>query len=292
LIIYLNGRFTRRDEAGIDPLERGVLLGEGVFETMRAESGQLLHADRHHARMSQGAQRLGLAWTMTAPIFRDVCQQVIDANALSEARVRATLLAPAQDGTPGSGETGAPPTLMIFALPLAAPEVLARLATPWKLHVASFPANHRSPLAGIKSTSYLPHLLARREAVANSADEALLLNTDGAVAECAMANIFVVRTDGTILTPRVEDGALPGIMRGEILRIAAELGIPSLEAAISRDDLPRAAEVFATNVIQQIVPVSSIEGTWNGGAPGPVTSRLFAAYRASVATHLEAIRLG
>lgn len=285
MIIYLNGRFTRRDEAGIDPLERGVILGEGVFETMRAESGQLLHADRHHVRMAHGARTLGLAWTMTAPTFRDVCQQVIDANKHSEARVRATLLAPAQEGSP--------PTLIIFAVALPGPEILAQLSTkPSKLRVASTPTNHRSPLAGIKSTSYLAHLLARREAVEHGADEALLLNTDGAVAECAMANIFIVRKDGAIATPRMEDGALPGIMRSEVLRIAGVLGISALEATITRDDLSRAAEVFTTNAIQQIHPVSVIEGIWGGAPFGPVTNRLFEAYRASVTNHLEAIRRG
>lgn len=292
MIIYLNGRFTRRDEAGIDPLERGVLLGEGIFETMRAESGQLLHAERHHARMSHGAHRLGLAWTMTAPTYRDVCQQVLDANGLSEARVRATLLAPAQDGTPASGDIGAPPTLMIFAVPLGSPEVLARLPSPWKLRIASWPVNHRSPLSGIKSTSYLGNLLARREAVASGADEALLLNTDGVVAECAMANIFVVRADGSIVTPCIEDGALPGVMRAEVLRLAAALGLPISVATITRDDLALAAEVFATNAIQQIVPVSAIEGVWSGTSPGPTTSQLFAAYRSGVANAIEAIRRG
>ncbi len=290
MILYLNGRFIERDDAGIDPLERGFLLGHGAFETLRAEEGQPLHFGAHAARLASSLLFLRMQQGPGEGELREICEQVLDANGLEFARIRITVAAGASDGSPRAVDAQSPPTVLVYALALAR-DACRQLPLPECLSIASFPLNERSPLAAAKCTGYSERLLARAEAIAGGAEDALLLNTQGRVAEAAMANVFVVRADGVLATPPTAEGALGGVMRAQILSIARELGFESAEAPVTLRDLEDAREVLLTNVIRQVVPVRAVGG-WrmSATAPGPMAKGLHAAYRIRVAGEIESLR--
>lgn len=290
MIVYLNGRFVDRDDAGIDPLERGFLLGHGAFETVRVEEGQPLHFGAHSARLGRSLEILRMPPGPGEGELREICEQVLDANGLEFARLRITVAAGASDGSPRLADAESPPTVLVHAVGLRR-ESCRQLAVAESLAIASCPVNERSPLCAAKTTSYAERLVARGEAIAGGAEDALMLNTRGRVAEAAMGNVFVVRGDGVLATPAVGEGALPGVMRGALLALARELGFEVVEGAVEVGDLENAREVMVTNVIRQVVPVRAV-GSWRMSctAPGPMAKGLHAAYRLAVGREVEALR--
>ena len=290
--IYLNGRFLDHGDAALDPLDRGVLLGDGLFETIRCEEGQLLYHVGHFARLARGARILEIPWNLSNEELLALCQQCLDANNLKHARLRITLTRGEYFGSPEISAPGTAPTLLIHAQSLVQETLEAQRARGWSAHVVNFPINHRSPLAQVKSTSYQEHLLARREARRHQADEGILLNTDGLLAEGAMSNIFIVR-GSEVLTPPVEDGALPGITRLKVGIVALRLGIGYRETSLTLEDLLKADEAFCTSAITEVMPLVMVSGKAIGeGIPGPAAARIFAALRADVTDYLRAMRRG
>lgn len=260
--IWLNGEIV--DAKGvIDADDRGVTLGDGIFETLAVIDGMPLRVERHLARLTSGAEFLGMPVPTDARALNDAARALCRAEAVSEGSVRITLLrGPAPRGVQ---PPDAPrPTLMI-----AAASGTVGHAIPVRAIVATCTRrNDLSPLAGVKSTNYLDAILATREARGAGADDAILLNTRGTVAEAAAANIFCV-TGGHLITPPVADGALPGIMRACVMETETVT-----ERGVSVDDLKSADEVFLTSSLG-IRPVLRIDGNAVGdGTPGPVAARL------------------
>jgi branched-chain amino acid aminotransferase len=179
---------------------------------------------------------------------------VLSANSLNEGSLRLT-------ATRGSGPRGiAPPldprpTLLITAAPAAPPPVPAACIVATRTR-----RNEHSPLAAVKSLNALDSILARQEARERGADDAILLNTAGRVAEATAANVFAI-VEGRLLTPPVPDGALPGVMRAEVLARGA------IEASLTRDDLLRAEAIFLTSSLG-IRPVCRIDGHERPVEPG------------------------
>lgn len=247
----------------IDADERGVLLGDGIFETLAVLDGRPLRLAAHVARLQVGASVLGIPLTADALMLEIAVRAVAEIESVHEGSARITLLrGPAPRGvlpplTPR-------PTLLVTAAtgPLGN-------ATPLTAIVAtSTRRNERSPLAGIKSTNYLDAILARAEAAQAGADEAILLNTRDAVAEATAANVFCV-IDGEIVTPPCSDGALPGIMRAMVM--AAETVV---ERTLGVAELHRAQEIFLTSSLS-IRSVVRLDGVAVGsGVAGPVAARL------------------
>jgi branched-chain amino acid aminotransferase len=260
--VSLNGVVMEAAEARIDPADRGFTLGDGVFETIVVRRNAVRHLAAHLARLRAGAGLLGIPLPGDDPHIANMIGAVIGANGVKECAVRVTL-------TRGPGVRGLvtppnpTPTLLITVAPLPPP------AEPAKVIIAkSTRRNKHSPLSRIKHTNYLDNILARREAEAAGADDALLLNTAGRIAESTVANIFVL-VDGFMLTPPVADGALPGIMRGEAMKLAK-----SEEGGITPEMLMRASEVFLTNALG-VRPVTHIDGEPVGdGEPGLITQLL------------------
>jgi len=286
--VCLNGEFLPLSQAMVSVTDAGFLLGDGVFETMRAEEGHPLFPADHFARLARGARSLGIAVPCEPEELLAWCEQVLDANGLTDARMRVTLTRGPVRSQPIAEREGAP-ALAVTATPLD-PRLGEERAQGWRLAVAPHLRNERSPLASIKATSYLESLLARRYARAHGFDEALLLNTVGAVAEGAMANVFAVR-DERISTPPAADGALPGTMRARILKLAAAAGWDAREESLSLEDLLAADEVFLTNAIMEVMPVVGIgERLVAAGLPGPAAKALQAAWRAEARKFLAARR--
>ncbi len=275
-MVYLNGQLHPRAEARIDPTDRGLLLGDGLFETMRADRGRIFRLGAHLARLRSSAARLGMPLTLSDHELSAALQMTLSANELtsSDAALRLTL-------TRGPGPRGLlpppdpRPTLLITASHLPSTPL-----PPATAHIASIRRNEHSPLSNLKTLNFLDNVLARQEAAAHGADEALLLNTAGHLAEASSANLFVV-TDGILHTPSLTDGALPGITRAVVLEVAAELGLPAAETSLTPIDLARADEAFLTNSLMGIRALVKVRGQPVGrGEAGPITRQVQERYEA------------
>lgn len=242
--LHLNGALLKAADARIAPGDRGFTLGDGLFETLRVRDGAILRLPAHLARLARGAEVLGLPLPATG--LADALEATRAANGLSDGVLRLTV-------TRGEGPRGVlpparpTPTVLVTAAPMAPP------APPARLVIASGTRrNERSPLSGVKSLNYLDNILARQEAAAAGADDAILLNTRDRVAETSIANVFAV-IDGRLVTPPLADGALPGVMRAAVLALEGEA------RALTADDLDRATEIFLTSSLG-LRPVAALAG--------------------------------
>lgn len=270
MILWLDGRLVPAAEARIDPADRGFLLADGLFETIRAEAGRALRVARHLARLRHGAELLGIPSPLDDLRLVEVLATVLEANGLATgmAALRVTL-------SRGPGPRGllppevARPTLLVAAAPLPPPRPPARARL-----AHSVRRNEGSPTSRLKTLAYVDNLLALREAVAGGGDEALLCNGQGRLACAAAANLFLV-VDGRLVTPPPAEGALPGVTRGRLLELARDLGIDAVERPVPLALLGRAAEAFVSSSLALVRPVAEIDGrALPGPCPGPVATRL------------------
>jgi branched-chain amino acid aminotransferase len=236
-MMWLNGGVVAAAQARIDPADRGLLLGDGIFETIAVRDSHPRDLDRHFARLSAGAALLRLPMPFDASQMEAASHAVLAANGLTQGALRITL-------TRGAGPRGVlpaagmAPTLMITAASM--PPISGTLSAIIAQHIRR---DETSPLSAIKSLNYLPNILARIEAAERGADDALLLNQAGRLAEASAGNLFVLR-DGVWLTPLVAEGALPGVRRARLL--AAGM---LRETRIELTDLDAAAAICIGNVL-------------------------------------------
>ncbi len=253
----LNGILTPSHSATVSLLDEGLLQGIGLIETMAAFGGQLPLFERHFKRLTKSAERFGLMLPRTAPETLEDIGQLLEADGLLDARVRLTL-------TRGNPDHDIPPTLALHATPLPTPPRTMTAAVSQTLRISPV-----SPLAGHKTLSYFAYRWAREEAKLSGFDEALLLDTDGYLAEGAATNVFVV-SEGQILTPALKHGGLAGVARGLVLELLSESNC--LTASIRPEALAEASEAFLTNAVIGVVPLVALDGRPIGdGMPGPVT---------------------
>lgn len=276
-LVYINGELVSRDKARISAFDRGFLYGYGLFETMRSYSGRVLRLDRHIARLSDSAAVLGIREALEPEKLEGGVLMTLKANGLDNARIRLTVTAGEGSRNIALPSAGNLTTIItVEDLILPSPETYAK-----GLHasIVDIRRNNKSPVCRMKTLGCLENMLAHEEAVGAGYDQAILLNTDGNVAECSSSNIFIVEA-GVIVTPPIEDGALPGITRGVVIELAAKLGIGLVQEAVSVERLTKAEEVFITNSIIEIMPVSAIDGRpVDSGGRGKVTERLTEEYR-------------
>ncbi len=206
--LWLNGALVPAAAARLDPADRGFLLGDGVFETIAVRDGRAWHLPAHLARMAAGMAVLGLScpWDIAAE-----AEAYLDAMRPDAAVLRITLSRGVAARGLWPGEMTRPSLVMQLSAPPPAPR-------PIRIVVCErTQRNQNSPLSRIKSLNYLDNILARAEAVARGAKDALLCNTSGDLA-CASAATLLVAVGDDWLTPRLADGALPGITRGLLIR--------------------------------------------------------------------------
>jgi branched-chain amino acid aminotransferase len=275
--IWIDGGLVERDQARISVFDHGFLYGDGVFEGIRALGRRVYKLEQHLARFETSARALALALPGGRERARAAVLTALRALDRDEAYVR--LIATRGDGPLGVDPTTCPEPRLICiadALRLFAPE---KAAAGIDLVTASLrrpPADVLDPR--VKSLNYLNNALARLEARQRGADEALLLNQAGMIAEATAANVFVV-LGGELATPLPSDGALAGLTRAGVLELARELGLPAHERTLGRYDLFAADEAFLTGSGAGIVPVRSFDGRAIGaGAPGPITRRVAGAF--------------
>jgi len=260
--IWKNGQIVSASGA-LDATDRGVLLGDGIFETLALLGGRPQFLDRHLARLSDGAKLLGIPLQTDRAGIEDAIRTLAADAAVEEGAARITLLR-------GSGPRGvappaeAAPTLLVAVTAMAVGETRPVTAVVAK----STRRNERSPVSRLKTTNYLDAILASREAAGAGADDAIMLNTRDAVAEATSANVFCV-IGGDLVTPPVSDGALPGVMRERIMVLETVI-----ERSLTTDDLGRATEIILTSSLS-VRPVTMLDGQPVGdGASGPVATRL------------------
>ena len=279
-VCWVDGDILPLEQARVPVLDHGLLYGDGVFEGIRFYEGVPFLLDEHLDRLrdSGRAVALGIPWTNRE--LARITRSVVDAFDGDDGYIRMIV-------TRGEGPLGidpAPcrsPRLIVIASHLKMVNHAAR-AEGVRLVTA---ATRRLPPDGldprIKSLNYLNHILARIEANRAGADEAVLLNAQGNVAEGTADNLFIVR-DGSLLTPPVVDGALPGITRDLILRLAPGLGIEARETSLAPYDLYTAEEGFLTGTGAELIPVREIDGRPMRACPGPVFRRCAEAFRQSI----------
>jgi branched-chain amino acid aminotransferase len=261
-LVWLNGRLADTAKAQIPVSDRGLLLGDGLFETMAVSGGQVFDLDAHLERLAVGLAVLKFAGSVDLVKLRAAIADYAAAGGMAQAVLRLT-------ATRGAGPRGLlPPASPEPTLLMALSPMPPLNAAPLSLHVATVTRrNEFSPLSRIKALPYLDNVLALQEAREHGADEALLLNTQGRIACASAANVFVLRGD-RLETPPISDGALPGIMRARVLALAPKLGLAPVEMPLSAGGLAGADEVFLTNSIRRITPVRECDGKPIGGRGG------------------------
>jgi branched-chain amino acid aminotransferase group I len=272
-IVYLNGALMPRSEAKVSALDYGFMYGYGLFETMRAYSGHIFRLRQHLDRLSHAARLLGVALESVETALEKALYDTLEANNLTEARLRLTLSGGEGDASPDLSGAHSP-TVLVTAKNYVAPAAQGgRLAV-----ISSIRRNSHSPLSRVKSLNYLDNLLARREAKAAGVDEALLLNEVGLLVEASTSNLFIV-SQGALITPDESCGLLPGIARRTVLELAASLGIEARESNLSLEGLLGAEEAFLTNSMIEIAPLIAVGDQRIGsGDAGELTRRLSQRY--------------
>lgn len=274
-IVYLNGEFIPADQARISVMDYGFLFGYGIFTTMRVYNGKVFRIENHLERLENSARKLGIA--IETPNLTQAIREIIRVNNHKEARLRLTISV--GEGTPSPDPRSCTrPTILIISAPYI-PGSQENYARGFSSIISTIRRNSQSPVTGLKTLNYLESLLARQEAKTADADEAILLNDKGTVAESSTGNVFLV-SRGILKTPLVESGLIPGTVREIVLEMAPGLGIETEEADITVSELMSADEVFLTNSLIEIMPLVSISGKSIGsGKPGFITKRLMAAYK-------------
>jgi branched-chain amino acid aminotransferase len=278
LQIYIDGEFFDEAEAKVSVFDHGLLYGDGVFEGIRFYNGRVFRMEAHMERLWESAHSICLEIPISRQAMDEALLETIRKNNLRDGYVRLIV-------TRGVGNLGLNPvqckrpTIIIIASTIALyPEEVYRKG----LKVVTVPTRRMGPATlnpAIKSLNYLNNVLARIEANLANADEALMLNDNGNIAECTADNVFIVK-HGQIMTPPITAGALRGITRSVVFDIARELKIKISEPELTRHDLYVADEAFLTGTAAEVIPMIQVDGrTIGNGKPGPITNRTIARFR-------------
>ena len=280
--IWIDGSFYEKAEAKVSVFDHGLLYGDGVFEGIRAYHGRIFRLRQHLERLYASAKAIWLEVPIPLEELTRVCEESIRVNELQDAYIRLLV-------TRGVGDLGLDPRKCARAsviciadrIALFKPEVYDRGLT---MMTAATPVHHREGVSPrIKSLNYLAHILAKVEAIAAGADEALMLEAGSGVSEGVGENVFCVR-GRTIVTPPAYAGILRGITRDAVLEIAAAAKYEIRESNLTRYELFTSDEMFLTGTAAEIVGVVKLDGRVIGdGTVGPVTRDLAARFKELVA---------
>ena len=273
------------DDATVSVRDRGFMYGDAAFETLRAYGGDVFRWRAHAARLADTCEALGMDHGLTDAELKRRIDETLDANGFDDAYVRLSVTRGEQSGrlTPAADVD---PTVVVVVEPLPrggvdGEAVWGGPATLQTVKTRRTP--DRSLPAAAKTHNYLNGILARVELRVTGADEAVMLDADGRLAEGATSNLFFVRDDA-LCTPSLDGPVLPGVTRETVLDIAADEGLPVREGSFTPDDLRAASEAFVTNTTWEVRPVAAVDGIDVGG--GPVTELLARLFDARVeATH-------
>lgn len=273
-IVYVGGEFVPQSQARISVLDHAVLYGDGIFETAVARNGFIYKLDAHIDRGFRSMTAIALAPPCDRAAMRDLVIETTRRNRLKDAYIK-WLVTRGSNGRPLMDPTGCEPNLIIIVLPYI--ERAERLAEGLRLKTAALrrpPGQVLDPQ--IKSINYLNLVLAKLEAKAAGADEALLLDTSGRVCEAAGWNVFFIFGD-LIRTPRHD--ILHGITRETVMDLSPAYGLSAEIAELELYDAYTADEAFLASTAGGLLPIVAIDGRMIGdGRPGPYFRALRSAY--------------
>jgi branched-chain amino acid aminotransferase len=278
LTIYLDGKFVPEADAKVSVFDHGLLYGDGVFEGIRFYNGRVFRLEEHLERLWDSARSICLEIPIGRAEMTEALLETIRRNGLKEGYIRLVV-------TRGVGNLGLNPTqckrpsIFIIATTIALyPKEVCEAG----LTVVTCATRRTGAAAlnpAVKSLNYLNNVMARIEANLAGADEALMLNDAGNVAECTADNVFIIKR-GQIFTPPIAAGALRGITRAVVFDIAGELGLKITETDITRHDVFVADECFLTGTAAEVIPVVKADGRMIGtGKPGSITARMIGRFR-------------
>jgi branched-chain amino acid aminotransferase len=262
--IFHNETLLPIEKVRLSPGQAGLICGWGIFTTLRISKGEAFAYERHWRRLERDAAATRIPMPYTAAKVRVHLHEVIRANQVAEGCARVYLVY----NTVGywqSDEKQPQVDLIIYTAPLPEHRESVRLA------IREHGRHAASPLAGVKTTSWLNNVWAVAEATKEGFDEVVMLNERGEVAECTSANIFVVK-DGKILTPPLNSGCLEGVTRGILMEIAPETGTSVIEQALRPEDLYSADEIFISSTNRNLISVGEIAG--QKIAAGPICDQM------------------
>jgi branched-chain amino acid aminotransferase len=276
--VYVDGRIIDEATAKVSVFDHGLLYGDGIFEGIRFYNSRIFRFDEHIRRLYDSAKSILLAIPLTPEEMIAATCATVRANGLTDGYIRLVV-------TRGVGPMGlspykcSKPSVIIIAdaIALYSPEAYKHGLT--MATCATRRPSHDILSPQVKSLNYLNNVMAKIEALQAGAEEGLMLNDLGLVAECTGDNLFVIR-DGRMSTPPLTAGALDGITRGVVFEIAAELGIPLVERDLSRHDIYTADECFLTGTAAEVIAATKLDQRPIGtGKPGPFTQKVIARFR-------------
>lgn len=277
-VVWVNGHRQPDDAPHVSARDRGFTLADGLFETMLVHNGVVFRLGDHLARLHHG---LGVLAIPAPPELRAWVDAAVVAGDLAHGVVRLTVtrgVAPGGLNLPRDPQ----PTVVVIVTPMP-PAPASLYERGLSAHVASGRRNEHAATSGLKTLAFTDAIVATIEAQRAGADEALLLDVAGHCSEGAASNLFAI-TSGTVITPPLTCGVLPGITRALVLQIARSLGIAVEERVVTPADLHDADEAFLTSSFRGIAPLVKVGGrAIADGVPGPVTGRLLVAYAELVA---------
>jgi len=290
MLIYLNDRFVREEEAVVSVFDHGFLYGDGVYETIRSYGSRIFMRDQHLARLRRSADAIGLTIPIPEHKWPGLLHEAMTRNDVGNDRIDAYLRITI---TRGAGDIGLDPALcptptvviMTKALSPPSPQTYQNGVS---LIVAKTRRNLPTALdPQIKATNFLNNIQAKREAIAAGAFDSILLNWKSHLTECTVSNLFFVQA-GRLCTPALACGLLDGITRDIVLNLARELQIPVDEGYFGVEAIRRADECFVTNTSMEVMPVTVVDRHPIGnGTPGLLTQQLHRHFVANRARFLE-----
>jgi branched-chain amino acid aminotransferase len=279
--IWLDGKWHDRESAVISVYDHGLLYGDGVFEGIRVYGGKIFKLAEHLDRLYDSAHAIWLTIPISKQEMVEITEEAVRRSGIQEAYIRPIV-------TRGVGDLGLDPRkcpkasiiIIVDTIKLWPEEVYE---TGLKVMTAGTPIPQRESLSPrVKSLNYLAHILAKIEGIHSGADDVIMLDASGSVAEGSGQNIFVVK-QGRIRTPPPFAGILKGVTRDVVIDLARRAGYDMQEAMLNRYDIYTADEAFFTGTATELVGIRQLDGRLIGaGRPGPVTRDLRARFQALV----------
>ncbi len=281
--VWLNGELVDKSDAKLSVFDHGTLYGDGVFEGIRVYGGKVFKCQAHIDRLFDSAKFIRLAIPYTKQELKDAIYETLKANNRQDAYIR--LVVARGEGTLGLSPFKCPQPNVFIIIDSIALYPQEMYETGMAIIIAkTIRTSPRSLNPRVKSLNYLNNILGKIEAVDAGVAEALMLNEQGNASECTGDNIFIVKDD-KLITPPGEAGILMGITRGVVLDLAAKLDIPLAEQNFTAKDLIEADECFLTGSAAEVIAVTKVDSTTiGGGKVGPVTQKLFKAFRDLIAS--------
>ena len=276
--VWINGNLVEKEKASISVLDHGLLYGDGVFEGIRIYNGKIFQCDAHMDRLFASADGIRLPVPLTKQKIVDAMYKTLAADGISDGYIRLIV-------TRGPGTLGLNPfkcsggSVIIIAdqIALYPPEMYESGLNVIIAKTRRISSEMLSPT--VKSCNYLNNIMARAEAVDAGADEAIMLNAEGTVAEATADNVFIV-SKGAVVTPPPKAGSLRGITRQVVMNLTRNLGIPLEERVVTVEQLYAADECFLTGTAAEVIAVTKVDGKVIGsGKAGAITKKLLAAFR-------------